>query len=858
MISSVFSDLKNCSSHFAFSANFPIIPVTDLSYLDVSFNNVVQGGVDLSSILLQQLHAYTINLGIPFPSSKHPLSPRAHVGYHCTAETEHSTGFAGVPDLAWQLYRSCERSPSPAFVEVAPDVSSLYIGLRGLQERLETDTYSADDRGEIQLLFRKSCETLQRLESILTRYQRTPLRGRAHWGNSHSYENFYGIQQLRSDLQLNVSMVGELNQSLSRSVLYCIALLPDLNPLTVLSSRSMNYLTQQLDDLVDNLNSGYETSSALSSRISNASIHNGQGWGDLHQELLEAGFSSRILSEQREYILKWLVNAVQAGRLDIVSEAQDVDDIDPESASMNTLRIDENNTDVNDANEAIIIRENNSQGQSTGLSDLQAKHNSSDAHLVSIKGAKNWRHSLTSKLKYVTLRSDQALERAVIKKDVVAVQKLLHARNAISLGFYRWAVVLRQVISGGHDDILNALVSPGDFMKREGVLEWCLAQALVRKKVEATVILVVNGARFESAQLAFAMTFATESVVNLMFRKKEGDVDHDGYAHFFLFNAAKYGHEGVFQSLVAQYGGINAPVNDTTAFHLACRSGEMKSIQLALELGANVKISDARGQSPLTALILGSGDARSGIGANLRILFRHGAKLKESSDNGETALHLAARYGHVEAVEALMQMGMDSNIKNAEGNTPLHVASKAEWVERSVERFLPTYLTRNYASTMLDLSAILKDPCDGIKDLFNGMKDPREEVYCKGNEEETVRLLLRYGALVNVRGKENITPLHLASQSEVKGRVKALIEHGADPHAVDDLGWTPLHFAVLARWQDGIDLIVAQDVDPYKTALVEIIGGGRTWMDAFNMVDLLRFSHFGNFRLNCTDTSTEP
>lgn len=205
-----------------------------MSYLDVNFDNVVQGGIDLSSILLQQFHAHTINVDIPFPSSKLPISSGAYVGSHCIAETEHNIDFTGVPDLAWQLYRSCERSSSPAFTEVAPDVSNLYIGLRGLQDRLETDTYSVDDRGEIQLLFRNSCETLQHLESVLARYQRMPLRDRAHWGNSQSYGNFFGIQQLRSDLQSNVSMVGELNRSLSRFVGYYTVLLQDINPLIVL------------------------------------------------------------------------------------------------------------------------------------------------------------------------------------------------------------------------------------------------------------------------------------------------------------------------------------------------------------------------------------------------------------------------------------------------------------------------------------------------------------------------------------------------------------------------------------------------------------------------------------------------
>lgn len=118
-------------------------------------------------------------------------------------------------------------------------------------------------------------------------------------------------------------------------------------------------------------------------------------------------------------------------------------------------------------------------------------------------------------------------------------------------------------------------------------------------------------------------------------------MDHDKYAHHFLYNAAKYGHESVFRSLVEQYGGINAPLQKTTAFHMACKSGNLKSIRLALELGGNVTITDENVYKPLHALVIGGEDENKIVGLNIQLLVKNGASIDDNLPNGQTALSLA-------------------------------------------------------------------------------------------------------------------------------------------------------------------------------------------------------------------------
>ncbi|GFH23859.1 ANK_REP_REGION domain-containing protein, partial [Haematococcus lacustris] len=45
---------------------------------------------------------------------------------------------------------------------------------------------------------------------------------------------------------------------------------------------------------------------------------------------------------------------------------------------------------------------------------------------------------------------------------------------------------------------------------------------------------------------------------------------------------------------------------------------------------------------------------------------------------GQTALHIAALWGNLEAAAALLRLGTPANIRNTRGSTPLHFAASAK------------------------------------------------------------------------------------------------------------------------------------------------------------------------------------
>lgn len=175
--------------------------------------NIANGGIDISSILLKPIRYIQDR---PRPSVKMCMTinfskPRAHgLTYPLPAD------LAQLPDLAWTVYRSCQRTSLPAFLQVAQDVLQLHVELRIFNEKVKSDTYSTDRRQEIEDQLFDCCQTLEGLVTIIEAHGRVSQIGRKHFMQQMPESS--GLESCKSQIRCTTSKINGLNQHLARYV----------------------------------------------------------------------------------------------------------------------------------------------------------------------------------------------------------------------------------------------------------------------------------------------------------------------------------------------------------------------------------------------------------------------------------------------------------------------------------------------------------------------------------------------------------------------------------------------------------------------------------------------------------------
>ncbi len=131
---------------------------------------------------------------------------------------------------------------------------------------------------------------------------------------------------------------------------------------------------------------------------------------------------------------------------------------------------------------------------------------------------------------------------------------------------------------------------------------------------------------------------------------------------------------------------------------------------------------------------------------------------------GRTPLHLAVQAGHRGVVELLLNYGADPNARDAAGQTPLHWAvacGHADIEELLLERGADPNAKDFAGNTPLHIAAMTTYFSEVAEVMFEvGPKlFPAEFPYDRG---DVVRMLLEYGADPTVENEQGLTPLDLA------------------------------------------------------------------------------------------------
>ncbi|KAH9047930.1 ankyrin repeat-containing domain protein [Lactarius deliciosus] len=159
------------------------------------------------------------------------------------------------------------------------------------------------------------------------------------------------------------------------------------------------------------------------------------------------------------------------------------------------------------------------------------------------------------------------------------------------------------------------------------------------------------------------------------------------------------------------------------------------------------------------------------------LLFQHGANIRAQGTEGQTPLHTVAQSCNnlaVDAVRFLLGCDADVNAQDADLSTPLHDASSVNNL-KAVRVLLDNGAYAN-AKTNLGLTPLHQVGSD---------------VFSNELSSGVIQLLIERGANVNAQDKDHDTPLHLIYSSSQVELVRILLNYGANVDMKNKLGHTP-------------------------------------------------------------------
>ncbi|KAJ5569704.1 amidase signature domain-containing protein [Penicillium hispanicum] len=188
------------------------------------------------------------------------------------------------------------------------------------------------------------------------------------------------------------------------------------------------------------------------------------------------------------------------------------------------------------------------------------------------------------------------------------------------------------------------------------------------------------------------------------------------------------------------------------------------------------------------------------------LVHKRGYVVDERGNNGQTPLHAACYWGHLDISAELLQNGANITFQTNDGSTPLHRASDmghAKIVELLLERGAQL-TTTNYSGSLplhlacqngrIEVAKLLIDYGADIAATNKSGSSPLFLAALNGHIE-VVKLLLQKGANVSFKNEFQRTALHISCHHGYFDIVQLLLEHGADITALNNSGWTPLNVA---------------------------------------------------------------
>ncbi|KAL0961929.1 hypothetical protein UPYG_G00333500 [Umbra pygmaea] len=263
-----------------------------------------------------------------------------------------------------------------------------------------------------------------------------------------------------------------------------------------------------------------------------------------------------------------------------------------------------------------------------------------------------------------------------------------------------------------------------------------------------------------------------------------------------LHAAAKRGHTAVVKALLLKGAQVDTVTKDgLTALHIAVQNCKPLVVQMLLGFGAQVQLNGGKArETPLHIA------ARVKEGEKVaEMLLKSGADVNAEQENGETAMHVAARHGGLPMMRALIEEGGDLTWRSKCGENPLHIA--VSHCHAHVVQEILTNLTSERSRQEAQL-CVSQGNRKGETSLHLAAELQKDSVHWEGEDVHIVRTLMDYDADVTAATTQSYeTPLHYCARVGNTGVLQEMLDSvlssrlqiAINKHSKN--GWSPLLLA---------------------------------------------------------------
>lgn len=255
--------------------------------------------------------------------------------------------------------------------------------------------------------------------------------------------------------------------------------------------------------------------------------------------------------------------------------------------------------------------------------------------------------------------------------------------------------------------------------------------------------------------------------------------------------------------------------------HLAAWFGSLEIMQLLVQAGAELKVENEEGLNILhCAAINNHTEIVEYIVSDLQM-----KELDKDNQSGHRAFALAAEHGCVETLQMLIDPYNMATMKpNMRGDTPLHLAARNGHLD-AVQLLLQSFDTRDEVN--MDGETALYQAADNSQEecvlaLLEAGCDPNILTVAKCSalhpvsergDSSLLQLLLRHQAQTDIQNQRLDAPLHLAVKNSHIPVIHFLLQAGCNINVTDKRSQTAIHLAAELARVEVVEMLLKAGVD---------------------------------------------